>query len=367
MTREELLTTHIDDVSEDMYYELKRVIDNLPKPLEGLGRLEDLICRIACAKHSEEPDISKKALIIMCADNGIIEEGVTDMGGYMTGVVARRMAAGSAVVNKMAEIANVDVIPVDVGINGDIEYDGIINKKITKGTNNFLKDPAMSEGEVLAAIEAGIDIVKDLKDKGYGIICTGDMGIGNTTTAVAVICAILDGDPSALTGKSAGLSNTGYNKKVDVIFDGLKKYGYDRDDVGYGDMSSYGGNDKLSHESDRIVDMVTNLGGLDIAGLIGVFIGGAKYHIPVVIDGIISAAAALAADGIVPGCRQYMIGSHFGKEPATEIVLTELEINTVISAEMSMGEGVGSVMLMPMIDMVMNAFTSLKREVMVEE
>lgn len=367
MTREEVLNIHIDDVSEDLYYEIKRVIDNFPKPLEGLGKFEDAICRIACAKNSDNPDISKKALVIMCADNGIIEEGVTEMGGYMTGLIAKKIAMGEAIVSGMADVANVDVIPVDIGINGDVSCDGLINKKIAKGTKNFIKDPAMTEGEVLAAIETGIDLVKELKDKGYGIICTGDLGIGNTTTAVSVICAILAGDPVALTGRGAGLSNALYKNKIDVIFDGLHKYGYDKDDFGYSEISILDENEISHYESGRIIDMVTNLGGLDIAGLIGLYIGGAKYHIPVVVDGIISAAAALAADGIVPGCRQYMVGSHFGKEPATEIVFTELALDTFIAADMSMGEGIGAVMLMPMLDMVMKTFASLREEATEEE
>jgi len=358
MTREELFNLTIDSVSMEQYSEIKERIDSMPKPVDGLGKFENLICKIGCAQHSSNPDISKKSLVIMCADNGIIEEGVTEMGGYMTGVTARNMAEGVASISYMAEIAGIEVLPVDIGINGDMDCPNLLNKKICKGTKNFLKDPAMTEEQALCAIKTGIEIAKGLHDKGVGIICTGDMGIGNTTTAVALICAVLDGDPFTLTGRNTELSDAGYKKKVDVIFDAMKQYGYDADIVSY-DAAS----DRYAYDADKILDRLINVGGLDIAGLVGIFIGGAMYHMPVVVDGIMSAAAALTADSLIPGVKQYLIGSHFGKEPATEIVFTELELDPVINADMAVGEGTGAVMLMPMLDMVMKAFTELAEDV----
>ena len=363
MTREELFNIRIDETKEETYYEMKRIIDNLPKPIDGLGKFEDLICKIGSIQHTSSIDISNKTLVVMCADNGILEEGISQMGGYMTGHIAKKIADGKAGVCSMAEVAGMKVLPVDIGVNGDIEGENLIINKIAKGTRNFLKDTAMTEEQALEAISFGIDLVKQLKNDGVGIICTGDLGIGNTTTAVAVICAILDGDPSALTGKSSGLSMTQYRKKMNVIFDGLHKYGYDSDDVGYGNLGGYGDPDRVDHEGNRVLDMVINLGGLDIAGLMGMFIGGAMYHVPMVVDGIISAAAALAADSIINGVRKYMIGSHFGKEPATEIVFQALELDPVITADMTIGEGIGAVMLMPMLDMVIKMYESLAPEV----
>lgn len=357
MIREQLFNYTIDEVSSVRYDEIKNRIDNIPKTKGSLGKFEDLLCKIGCAQHLDTPDIARKALVVMCADNGIIEEGITDVGGYMTGLIAGKMAENSAIVSYMAGSSDIKILPVDIGINGDINIEGIINKKISKGTNNFLKESAMTEEQVLKAIETGIEIVRELHDDGYGIICTGDTGIGNATTSVALICAILDGDPSVLTGNSATLSDTAYKKKIDVISEGLHKYGYDRDDIGFESMGGIA--ERIGHEPARVLDMLKNIGGLDIAGLVGVFIGGAIYHVPVVVDGIISASAALTADSLLPGVRNYMICSHFGKEPATEIVFTELELDPVITAEMSLGEGTGAVMLMPLLDMVMRVFDGL--------
>lgn len=360
MTREELLDIKIDETREDIYAEMKELIDTLPKPVDGLGKFEDLLCRIGSIQHMVNPDISNKTLVVMCADNGILEEGVSDIGGYVTGFTARNMSDGKSAVCYMAETAGIKVLPVDIGINGDIEGENLLINKIAKGTKNFLKEPAMTKEQTLEAISFGIDLVRKLKNDGTGIICTGDMGIGNSTTAVALICAILEGDPAALTGRSSGLSNSLYRRKMDVIFDGIQKYGYDADD-----MSLYGGYDdpdRNRNVSNRVFEMLMNLGGLDIAGLVGVYIGGAMYHVPIVVDGIISAAAALAADNMINGCKAYMIGSHFGKEPATEIVFQELELDPVITADMSIGEGIGAVMLMPMLDMVINMYNKLAPE-----
>ncbi|MDO4187758.1 MAG: nicotinate-nucleotide--dimethylbenzimidazole phosphoribosyltransferase [Lachnospiraceae bacterium] len=361
MTRRELISTEIELPKDEVYYQIKRIIDNLPKPVDGLGKFEDLICKIGSMQDTIHPDIKEKALVVMCADNGILEEGVTEVGGYMTGLICKKMADGEASVCYMADIAGVKVMPVDIGINGDIEGKNLIVNKIAKGTKNFVKEPAMTEEQVLEAIKTGMDIVTKLKSEGYGLICTGDMGIGNTTTAVALICAILEGDPEALAGRGAGASDAIHKRKLDAIFEGLHIYGYDGS-AGFSSLSGYDSPYGMGQDAGRIVEMVMNLGGLDIAGLIGIFIGGAINHIPVVVDGILPAAAALAADNIIPGCKSYMLGSHFGKEPATEIVFEELEIDPVINADMAMGEGVGAVMLMPMLDMVMSMYNNLGTE-----
>lgn len=358
MTREELLSITIEKTSDEKYQEIKNTLGELEKPVDGLGRFEEIICKIGAIGQTSKPDISNKTLVVMCADNGILEEGVSDVGGYVTGVTAKNMSEGKSLVNLLAENSGINILPIDIGINGDIEGGSLLVNKIAKGTKNFLKEPAMSEEEALSAISFGIDIVKKLKDEGTGIILTGDMGVGNSTTAVALICAILEGDPNVLTGRSVGLSDSLYQNKLNVIFEGLHKYGYDLDNI-----LVFGGYDidrREDKQKERVFEMVTNLGGLDIAGLIGIYIGGAMYHVPVVVDGIISAAAALAAENMINGCKDYMIGSHFGKEPATEIVFNELELEPVINAEMTAGEGVGAVMLMPLIDMVMNMYYKLK-------
>lgn len=362
MTREQLLNLTIDEIPEENYFEIKRILDNSPKPIDGLGRFEDMIANIACAQHTSKPCVDNKVLVVMCSDNGVVEEGITQTGAYVTGLITKNIADGCSIVNYMAEKAHVKIMPVDIGVNGDINSDNIIVKKVAKGTKNFVKEPAMTEEQMLSCVEAGIEIVKQLKEEGINIICTGDVGIGNTATATAVICSILEGDPEVLTGRSSALSEIGYGRKVDTVFEGIKKYGYNTDVIGYNATAYMSEEERTAHISNTVFEMVMNVGGFDIAGLVGIFIGGALYHIPVVVDGIVSAASALAADYILPGCKKYIIGSYMGKEPASEIVFQELGIAPVITAEMFMGEGSGSVMLMPILDMLVNVFNNLSLE-----
>lgn len=362
MTREELFNLNIEPTSEEIYFEIKRILDNSPKPVDGLGKFEDMIGKIASAQNTSKPSTENKALVIMCSDNGIVEEGITQTGAYVTGLITKSIAEGNSIVNFMAEKAGVNVIPVDIGVNGDIINDNLLVKKPAKGTKNFVKEPAMTEEQMLSCIETGINLVKELKEKGTDIICTGDVGIGNTATAAAVICAILEGDPQVLTGRSSALSEIGYGRKIDTIFEGIKKYGYDRDVIGFGATAGMDEFERNNHISNKVFEMVMNVGGFDIAGLIGVYIGGAMNNVPIVVDGIVSASAALAADYMLPGCKQYIIGSYMGKEPASEIVFQELGISPVITADMFMGEGTGSVMLMPILDMITNVFNNLSLE-----
>lgn len=366
MTREELLKIQIDEIGEEKYSEIKEIIDKLPKPVNGLGKFEDLICKIACAQKTTSPDISKKALILMFSDNGIIEEGVTEEGGYVTGLIANKIADGKAAISIMAKEAGVKIVPVDIGINGEINNKNIIDKKIANGTKNFLKEPAMSEEQLMQAINTGIELVTELKNEGTGIICTGEMGIGNSTTAISVICGIIEGDPQVLTNRGIfNISDAGLERKIDVIFKGLHEYGYDVVNMSFNNMD-IDNDGEYNNDANKVLDILRDMGGFDIAGLTGVFIGCALNNIPVVIDDIASAAAALAAENILSGCKQYYLGSHYGKEVATELVFEELEIDPVINANMLMSVGAGSVMLMPMLDMVIKAYNGLQESDSIE-
>ena len=193
----------------------------------------------------------------------------------------------------------------------------------------------MTTEEALNAIEAGIECVKELKDKGYGITATGEMGIGNTTTSTALMCALTGVSPEEYTGRGSGLTDEGLKRKLQVIKEGLARY------AGKGRADS----------PEEAFEVLCCLGGLDIAALAGVFIGGALYGMPVVVDGLISAAAALAAERIVPGCREYMLASHAGREKGAGLILDELSLRPVIHADLALGEGTGAVMLFPLLDM----------------
>ena len=313
---------------EDTMEACRRRWDSIAHPLHSLGKLEDVIVQIAGITGDEKMHLEKKALIVMCADNGIVEEGVTQTGQEVTAIVAENMAKERSTAAIMCRKTGADIFPVDIGIARDTE--GILQKKIAYGTKNFLKEPAMTREETEQALLTGIEMAAMAKVKGYGVLATGEMGIGNTTTASAVVSVLLKADPAVVTGRGAGLSSEGLARKIRVIEEGIRLRQPDPSDG---------------------IDVLSKVGGLDIAGMAGVFIGGAMYGIPVVIDGVISAAAALAARTICPESAGFMIASHVSKEPATGMILDALGLSPILHADMCLGEGTGAVALFPLLDL----------------
>ena len=308
---------------------------HVAKPLGSLGVLEEDIVRTAAAQGEKVPDFSKRALLIFCADNGVVEEGVSQTGQEVTAAVARSIAGRHSSVCQMAEVAGADIIPVDIGIQNREEIHGVLNKKIRCGTRNFLKEPAMTEEETVRAMAVGMELVRTLKEEGYRILATGEMGIGNTATSSAMAAALLKCEVPLVTGKGAGLSEKGLLHKQEVIGQAIRKY----------DL----------YEKDAFTILET-VGGLDIAGLVGLCIGGAIYRIPIVLDGVISLVAALTAEKIAPGTKEYLLTSHQGKEPAAKFLLKALEKEAVLNAHMALGEGTGAVMMFPLLDMALRVY-----------
>ncbi|WP_026652265.1 nicotinate-nucleotide--dimethylbenzimidazole phosphoribosyltransferase [Butyrivibrio proteoclasticus] len=336
MTINELLGISIDKPNTEVYTACKKNFDSIAKPIDGLGDFEDLICRLGAIYENERFAIDKRCAVIMCADNGIIEEGVSQCGKEVTLSVAKALSAGISSASTLGKSAGVDIVPVDIGIDSDEIIPGLRGHKISKGTRNFFKEKAMTRQQALDAIETGINLVNELTSKGYRIIITGEMGIGNTTTSAAVLSALLTEDSDQLTGRGAGLSDEGLSRKKEVIKKALSMYDFQ----------------KITEPKEKALAVLESVGGLDIAGLVGVFIGCAICHVPAVLDGVISASAAVIAGELVPGCRDYMIASHLGREAGNEKALNYLGLKPYILGNMALGEGTGAIMLMPLIDMV---------------
>lgn len=314
---------------EEIRRRILRNWDNIAKPIDSLGRFETLLAQIGAIHRSEHIDISKKAVLIMCADNGIVEEGISQSGQEVTLAVAKKMAQGKSSVGKMAVQIGADTISVDIGINSTEEIEGIKNLKVRCGTRNFSKEPAMTEEETLQAILIGIELVSACKEQGYRLLATGEMGIGNTTTSSAVAAALLACEVKEVTGKGAGLSDQKLVHKIEVITNAIAKYELAKKDA---------------------FQILQTVGGLDLAGLTGICIGGALYQIPIVLDGVISMVAALVAERMMTGVKAYLLPSHKGKEPAMQKLAKELEIEPIIDANMALGEGTGAVMMMSLLD-----------------
>ena len=308
------------------------------KPLKSLGALEDLVAQIAGVIGEARFDIGKRALVVMCADNGVIAQGVTQTDESITALVAADLAKGCSSANLMARVARVDVIPVDVGVKNPPDAPGLISRRVAAGTRDFTSGPAMTRGQALQAVGVGIETARECREKGYRLIATGEMGIGNTTTSAAVAAALLGCEPREITGRGAGLSDEGLKRKVAAIEKGIAVNRPDADDA---------------------LDVLGKLGGFDIAADEQPRHGGALERLPVVIDGVISAVAALVACRLCPGCAFAMIPSHMSAEPAARRVFGELGLEPVIRAGMRLGEGTGALCLFPLLDMAMALYDGL--------
>lgn len=331
-TLEELSVSAPDSA---IYEKVLKNWDAIAKPLDGMGRFETVTARIGAILGTDRMDISRKAVIIMCADNGIVAEKVSQSGQEVTTAVVRQMAKKSSSVGKMAALIGADTIPVDIGMRETERIPGVLDRKVRCGTRNFKVEPAMTEAEAFQAIRTGIELVSDCRKKGYRILATGEMGIGNTTTSSAVAAALLNCDAGDVTGRGAGLSDERLLHKKQVITEAIEKYGlYDADPL----------------------YILQTVGGLDIAGLAGVCMGGGLFHIPIVLDGVISMTAALLAQRILPGTASYLIASHKGKEPAVERLTGALQLQPVIYAGMALGEGTGAVMMLSLLDMALAVY-----------
>ena len=322
-------------LDEAAIHEARRRWDSVAKPLRSLGRLEDMISRIAGIQETSDVVLSPRCALVFCADHGVVAEGVSQSGSEVTALVAESIAKGDANINHMASVSGTDVFAVDMGMLRDVN--GTINRKIACGTRNLAKEPAMTRAEAEAAVQIGIDLVGEMKVKGYRMIATGEMGIGNTTASTAITCALLGIRPETITGRGAGLSDAALLRKTEVIRHALELHRPDADDP---------------------IDILSKVGGYEIAGMTGAFLGGMTHRIPMVIDGVISAAAALLAVRVCPQVRGFLLPSHMSREAAMTMLMRELGLEPVICADMALGEGTGAVALFPLLDMAESVYRS---------
>ena len=265
----------------------------------------------------------------MCGDHGVVEEGVTQCGNEVTAVCAASIAEGHSNINAVAACYGIDVLAVDVGIAQEVWAEKLVSRNIAHGTRNMTRGAAMTEEEVRRAVSVGMDIVRELKENGTRLLISGEMGIGNTTSAAAISSVLLGLPPEKVTGRGAGLSTEGLSRKTDAVKRAIEVNRPDPSDP---------------------LDLLRKLGGLEVAAMTGLFLGGAYYRVPVIIDGVISAAAAAIACGIDPLCAEYMLASHCSHEPAAEGLLRLCGQTPLIYAGLRLGEGTGGALLVPLLD-----------------
>ena len=331
MTLEELQKKQerLNPMDPGIYRAIQKNWDALAKPIDGLGDYERLIAKIGSIQRTERPQIRRRKLLVFLADNGIVEEGVSQSDETVTMAVAEAMRLKKSTVCIMADEANVEVHPVDVGMKG-FHISGIENRRIRKGSRNFLRGPAMTREETLAAIEAGYEVAKQAHKDGYPLLLLGEMGIGNTTTATTIGCALLGVSAGRVTGRGAGLSEERLKRKRAVIDEVIRRKEYDEGNA---------------------LEVLSMFGGYDIAAMVGVILAGATHHIPVILDGLItlSAVSATAPTTAPASC----IASHRPKEPMGRLLMQALDLTAPIDAELALGEGTGAVLLVPQLDVAL--------------
>ena len=306
----------------------------LAKPLGGLGRLETMLEEAAALTGTAQLCVDRRAVLVLCADNGVVAQGVSQTDQSVTRAVAQNLAARRTSVCQMARTARCKVVPVDMGMAGE-PVPGVANFRIAAGTADFTLGPAMTRAQAVEAIAAGIRLVQEQKAAGAQLLATGEMGIGNTTTSSAVAAVLLGQPVETMTGRGAGLSDEGLARKVDAICRGILRNEPDPTDP---------------------LDVLAKLGGFDIAGLCGVFLCGALEGVPVLMDGFISGVAALCAVRLCPAAAKAVFASHCSSEPAARLVLDALGKAPLLTADLHLGEGTGAVASIPLWDMALAVY-----------
>ena len=373
----------IKPLDKNRMEEKEKELNSLLKTPKGLGKLEKLAIRLEGIDKNYKPD--KKMVLVMAADNGVEQEKVSKSKRVITQYVVEAMLNGKSSINALGMVYNADVKVVDLGIDessdikNEINLSGIIEKKIIKsGTNNIAKEAAMTYEQAVKAIETGIEMVDEFVKDGYNLFATGEMGIGNTTTSSAVLKVFTDLPIDEIVGYGSGIDDKTLEHKKNVIKKAIQVNGLlnffekSKNAEGKKNIRKEQGNmdfeNKINFENFKteesqksIINVLAKVGGLDIAGMAGTYLGCAKNRVPVVIDGFISAVSALIAYKICPASREFMIASHLSEEPGMKYIMKELNLEPMLFMNMKLGEGTGAVMMFPVIKGACN-ITKVVRE-----
>lgn len=314
-------------------------LDNLTKPLGSLGRLEELAKQICGITGKVNPSLVNKVIFTLAADHGVTDEGVSAYPKEVTAQMVYNFIAGGAGINVLAKHAGARVVVVDIGVSADLKPDPKLRiKKINYGTKNMAKGPAMSKDEAMKAIGVGIDLFEEELKQGIDIVGTGEMGIGNTTAASAITASFTGSPVEKITGRGAGLDHLGLKNKIEVIKRSLLVNKPDPADP---------------------IDVLSKVGGFEIAGLAGIILAAASHKTPVVIDGFISGAAALVAFKIEPKVKDYMIAAHKSQEGGHKIILEHIGLRPLLDLDLRLGEGTGGALGIGLADAAIKILTQM--------
>ncbi len=314
-------------------------LNQLTKPIGSLGRLEDLAAWYAGIAGEERPKLPRPVIFTMVADHGVAAEAVSAYPSAVTAQMVLNFLRGGAAVNVLASHVGAEVRVVDVGVAHDFgPLPGLISRKVAYGTRNLAEEPAMTAAQAVEAMEIGIELAAEAAGDGVGLLGTGDMGIGNTTPSAA-ITAVITGQPvDQVTGRGTGLDDAGWARKVELIERALARH--------------------TTSPTDPL-GLLAKVGGLEIAALAGIMLGGAACRVPVVLDGFIAGAAALVAVALQPLCRQYLLASHQSAEPGHRIALEHLGLHPCLYLDLRLGEGTGACLAIGLVQAAVKILTQM--------
>jgi len=304
--------------------------DNLTKPLGSLGRLEELAVKVCGIQGRIHPSLRKKRVVVFASDHGVVSEGVSAYPQEVTAQMVYNFLRGGAGINAIARTIGAEVRVVDMGVSHDFgRIPGLISLKVRKGTSNFTRGPAMSMPELSRCLEAGVELAHLAKKDGVDMIAGGDMGIGNTTSASALFCAYLGIAAKSVVGPGTGITPSQIRHKAKVVEKALAV-----------------NKDSLSDP----MRTLAGLGGFEIAGMTGLYLGAAEKHITVLVDGFIATSAALAAMKICPAISGLLIFSHLSEETGHKVILEKMGVSPLLSLNLRLGEGTGACLAMAVVE-----------------
>jgi nicotinate-nucleotide--dimethylbenzimidazole phosphoribosyltransferase len=319
-------------------------LDNLTKPRGSLGRLEDIAARLIAIRKGDSGRPLNKAAYVFAADHGIVAEGVSAYPKEVTRQMVLNFLQEGAAINVLARLHHAELTIVDVGVDADFgDRPGLVQRKVRSGTRNMLHEPAMTEDEMLQALQTGLELATAAQGKRQTLIAVGEMGIGNTTSASVITAVLTRQPPAVVTGKGTGLEKRAHEHKVRVVDAVIQRH--------------FGKEPQISDA--HPLEVLRRVGGFEVAAMVGLVLGAARFQIPVITDGFISTAAAALAYAVAPRVKGYLFAGHCSQEPGHLFLLEYLGLRPILTLDMRLGEGTGAVLAMPVIESALRLYTEM--------
>jgi nicotinate-nucleotide--dimethylbenzimidazole phosphoribosyltransferase len=319
-------------------------LDDLTKPLGSLGRLEGIAARFVAIRKGTPSWPLNKAAYVFAADHGVAAEGVSAYPKEVTRQMVLNFLEEGAAINVLARLHHADLTIVDVGVDADFgDLPGLLHRKVRCGTRNMVHEPAMTEDEMLGALQVGLELATVAHEKEQTLIAVGEMGIGNTTSASAITAVLTRQPPALVTGTGTGLEKRAHEHKIGVVDAVLQKH--------------FGKDLRIS--AVQPLEVLRRVGGFEIAAMVGFVLGAARYQIAVIADGFISTAAAALAYAAAPRVKEYLFAGHCSRETGHLFLLEYLGLEPILTLEMRLGEGTGAVLAMPIIESAVRLYTDM--------